>query len=154
MKLRLSIYILVFTVLYSCNSIKTATFDQYSYQQVISLKIESEDLIDHATASYLNYSAEVNDLMLDLKKIVEYEKNKPNNQISYAMLKLLADQNKNLLAGFFKRWQTKDRLSKVFTTEAKAQIMEIFDLIIKYEGDKNKVNQNNIQHYLRDKYGF
>ena len=87
---------------------------------------------------------EVNDLVLELKKLVEYEKNKPNNEITYAMLKLMADQDKNLLAGFLKRWENEQQLSQVFTDEAKVQIMEAFDLIIKYEANKNKENKQSI----------
>jgi len=135
-------------VLLSCNAVKTAVYDQYSYQQTISLKVESEALIENATDNFSNHEAEVNDLVLELKKIVEYEKNKPNNEITYAMIKLMADQDKNLLAGFLKRWENEQQLSQVFTNEAKAQIMEAFDLIIKYEANKNKENKQSILDYL------
>ena len=39
--------ILIIT-LAACNSLKTAVFDQYSYQQAISIKIESLNLMDKA----------------------------------------------------------------------------------------------------------
>ena len=42
-------------LLTSCNSIKTAIFDQYSYQQEVSLKIETKILLQHATESYTPY---------------------------------------------------------------------------------------------------
>lgn len=148
MKLKLFLSSLLFSVLLSCNAVKTAVYDQYSYQQTISLKVESEALIEHATDNFSNHEAEVNDLVLELKKLVEYEKNKPNNEITYAMLKLMADQDKNLLAGFLKRWENEQQLSQVFTNEAKAQIMEAFDLIIKYEANKNKENKQSILDYL------
>ncbi len=151
MKLLKPKYIILFFVVnlfVSCQSLKTAVYDQYSYQQAISLKVESDHLLDYATEPFMNHSEEVETLLLDLKKLVEYEKNKPNNEISYAMLKLLADENKNLLAGFLKRWEEEQQLSGVFTTEAKFQIMEAFDLIIKYEADKNKTNETNILEFL------
>ena len=151
MKLLKPKYIILFFVVnlfVSCQSLKTAVYDQYSYQQAISLKVESDHLLDYATEPFMNHSEEVETLLLDLKKLVEYEKNKPNNEISYAMLKLLADENKNLLAGFLKRWEEEQQLSGVFTTEAKSQIMEAFDLIIKYEADKNKTNETNILEFL------
>lgn len=148
MKLKLFLSSLLFSVLLSCNAIKTAVYDQYSYQQTISLKVESEALIEKATDNFSNHEAEINDLVLELKKLVEYEKNKPNNEITYAMLKLMADQDKNLLAGFLKRWENEQQLSQVFTDEAKAQIMEAFDLIIKYEANKNKENKHSILDYL------
>ncbi len=148
MKLKLFFYICFLSIIVSCNSLKTAVYDQYSYQQTISVKVESEALIDKATDSFSSHKAEVNDLILDLKKLVEYEKNKPNNEITYAMLKLMADQDKSLLAGFLKRWEDEQQLSQVFTNEAKAQIMEAFDLIIKYEANKNKENKTNLLSFL------
>lgn len=150
MKLKLFLSSLLFSVLLSCNAVKTAVYDQYSYQQTISLKVESEALLENATDNFSNHEDEVNDLILELKKLVEYEKNKPNNEITYAMLKLMADQDKNLLAGFLKRWENEQQLSQVFTNEAKAQIMEAFDLIIKYEANKNKENKQSILDYLRN----
>ena len=148
MKLKLFVSTILFSVLLSCNALKTAVYDQYSYQQTVSLKIESEALIKNATNSFTTYKTEVDDLILDLKKLVEYEKNKPNNQITYAMLKIMADQDKNLLAGFLKRWEEENTLSQAFTDEASAQITEAFDLILKYEGNKNKDNKQSILDYL------
>ena len=60
----------------------------------------------------------------------------------------MADQDKSLLAGFLKRWEDEQQLSQVFTNEAKAQIMEAFDLIIKYEANKNKENKTNLLSFL------
>lgn len=135
-------------VLSSCQSLKTAVFDQYSYQQAVSIKVESLNLMDNATQSYNLFQVEVKDLLLGLQKMVEYEKNKPDNEVSYAMWNVLADKDKNLLAGFFERWKTDGQLSKVFTSEAKHQISEALDLIIKYEAQKNKTNETNILDFL------
>lgn len=146
-----SLLIVVITFLtLSCQSLKTAIYDQYSYQQAISLKVESEALIDQATNAFSDYEEAVTTLRLELKKLVEYEKNKSNNSISYAMLQLMANEDRSLLAGFLKRWEDEAQLSQTFTNEAKAQIMEAFDLIIKYEADKNKTNSSNILDFLED----
>ncbi len=122
--------VVVTFLLVSCQSLKTAVYDQYSYQQAISLKVESDAIIDQATTSFSDHENPVATLRMDLKKLVEYEKNKPNNSISYAMLQLMANEDRNLLAGFLKRWEDEEQLSKTFTNEAKAQIMKAFDLII------------------------
>ncbi|MBR9847217.1 MAG: hypothetical protein GYB35_14460 [Algicola sp.] len=132
----------------SCQSLKTAIFDQYSYQQAISVKVESLNLMDDASQPFSTFEVEVGDLMLELQKMVEYEKNKPDNEVSYAMWKVLADKDKNLLAGFFKRWKEDDQLSEAFTSEAKLQVAEALDLIIKYEAQKNKTNETNILNFL------
>ncbi|WP_323787736.1 hypothetical protein [Psychroserpens sp.] len=147
--LRKSLFVMAFVLtLSSCQSLKTAIFDQYSYQQAISIKVESLNLMDDATQSYDSFETEVEGLMLELQKMVEYEKNKPDNQVSYAMWNVLANADKNLLAGFFKRWKEDGQLSKVFKDEAKLQISEALDLIIKYEAQKNKTNETNILNFL------
>ncbi len=139
--------ILIIT-LAACNSLKTAVFDQYSYQQAISIKIESLNLMDKAIEPYTNFEEEAEQLLLDLQKMVEYEKNKPDNEVSYAMWNVMANKDKNLLAGFFKRWKDKSQLSSIFIGEAKIQVAEALDLIVKYEAQKNKTNENNILGFL------
>lgn len=146
---RKSILVMVLLLLISsCNSLKTAIFDQYSYQQAISIKVESLNLMDDASQPFNTFEVEVEDLMLELQKMVEYEKNKPNNEVSYAMWNVLANKDKNLLAGFFKRWKDDGQLSKAFKNEAKLQVSEALDLIIKYEAQKNKTNETNILNFL------
>ncbi|MUU76932.1 hypothetical protein GN138_00610 [Winogradskyella sp. HL2-2] len=135
-------------VFVSCQSLKTAVFDQYSYQQAISIKVESLNLMDEAVNDYLAHETEVRTLQLDLQKMVEYEKNKPDNEVSYTMWKTITNEERNLLAGFLKRWKEKDQLSQVFIDEAKVQVSEALDLIIKYEGQKNKTNETNILNFL------
>jgi len=146
---RKSLFVIVFAlVLSSCQSLKTAVFDQYSYQQAVSIKVESLNLMNDATKSYSASEVEVEELLLDLQKMVEYEKNKPDNEVSFAMWNVLANKDKNLLAGFFKRWKADGQLSETFTNEAKLQISEAVDLIIKYEAHKNKTNETNILDFL------
>ncbi|WP_299103472.1 hypothetical protein [uncultured Winogradskyella sp.] len=135
-------------VLVSCQSLKTAVFDQYSYQQAISLKVEGLNLMDEAVNDFTQHAAEVKTLRLDLQKIMEYEKNKPDNEVSCAMWKSIANEERNLLAGFLKRWKEKNQLSQVFIDEAKIQVSESIDLIIKYEGQKNKTNETKILNFL------
>ncbi|UOB17088.1 hypothetical protein [Abyssalbus ytuae] len=138
-KIKLTI-LAVFTllVLFSCEALKTAPYDQYSYQKSIDIKIDSSRLMDEATTSYSSHSEEIDKLLIDMEKMVEYEKNKPNNEITYAMWKLISDENKNLLGGFFKRWEEKETLSQAFVIEAKSQVMEAMDMLIQYEGKKDK----------------
>jgi len=127
--------IVIFT---SCEALKTAAYDQYSYQKSVEIKVEASNLIDKAITSYSENIDAIEDLNLEIQKIVEYEKNKPNNEITYAMWQLLNDEEKNMLSGFLKHWQEKDKLSQIFVTEAKGQIMEAMDLLIQYEGKKDK----------------
>ena len=140
--IKTTILVLFLLSLVSCTSTKTALFDQYSYQKTTELKVETSNLIDKAATSYSANKIQIDKLLLDIEKLVEYEKNKPNNEISFAMWTILNDKEKNLLAGFFKRWEEKDKLSSTFSKEAKNQVLEAFDLLIQYELKKDKESAN------------
>jgi hypothetical protein len=126
----------------SCTSTKTALFDQYSYQKTTELKVETVQLMDKATEPYTIHKEEVETLLLNIEKLAEYEKNKPNNEITFEMWKILNDKEKNLLAGFFKRWETKGIISPVFLEESKKQVLDALDLLIQYEIKKDKESKD------------
>lgn len=128
----------------SCDALKTAVYDQYSYQKSVEIKVEASSLMDKAITPYADNKEEIEALNKEIQKIVEYEKNKPNNEITYAMWKILSNKEKNLLAGFFKRWEEKGQMSQFFVTEAKAQVLEAMDLLIQYEGKKDKVAKDRL----------
>jgi hypothetical protein len=131
-------------VFFSCESLKTATHDQYAYEKTIEIKVEASNLIDKATLPYSSHLKEIGDLGLKIQKIVAYEKDRPNNEITFAMWQLLTDKDKNLLVGFFKRWQAKGQLNEAFVNEAKAQIMEALNLLIQYEVRKDKQSKESL----------
>ena|SRR6218665_3250822 len=122
----------------SCNSTRTALFDQYSYEKTIELKVETINLMNKAVTPYSANKNDIETLALNIEKLIEYEKNKPNNEITFAMWQVLSDKEKNLLAGFFKRWESKEILSPYFVDESKKQILNAFDLLIQYEINKDK----------------
>ena len=139
----------LFVILFvSCNTIKTAIYDQYSYQQDIALKVETLAVLKHGTESYDAFETQIEHLLLEMEKMEEYEKNKPNNSISYKMWELMTDENRNSVAGLFKMWKTKGQLSSVFLLEANDQIEAAFDALIKYEISKNKENENILLNVL------
>lgn len=127
-----------------CNSIKTSIFDQHSYQKTTELKVATSNLMDKATSPYKDHQEEVDKLLLEIQKLMEYEKNKPNNEITFAMWQLLNDKEKNLLAGFFKRWEEKETLSPDFLQESKNQVLEALDLLIQYEIKKDKQSKDSL----------
>lgn len=136
--LKPALFSIFFLFITSCNVFKTALYDQYSYEKVTSLKVESLHLMSEAEKPYAEFDEQVKQLVIEIEKLTEYEKNKPNNELSYGMLQLLKDPEKSLLGGFFKRWEEKNTLSKVFVDESKKQVEEAFDLLIKYESSKDK----------------
>ncbi len=135
-------------LLMSCNAIKTAVFDQHSYQQAISLKVESTSLLNKATEPFSDHAQEVADLLVEVEKMKEYEKNKENNNFTYKMWEILGDEDKNLLAGLLKRWKDQGQLSSVFVQQASPQVQEAFDLLIKYESKKDKEGEQGILNFL------
>ena len=128
----------------SCVSTKTALYDHYSYQKTTEVKVEASTLMNEATSPYLFHKKEVDALFFNIDKLVEYEKNKPNNEITFAMWKMLTDKEKNLLTAFFKRWETKEVLSPVFLEESKKQILDALDLLIQYEIKKDKESKDEL----------
>mgnify|MGYP001058854379 CR=1 FL=1 len=137
------LFILSFAIS-SCNSTRTALFDQYSYEKTIELKVETVSLMNKSTILYSENKEEIDKLFLNIEKLVEYEKNKPDNEITFQMWQLLNDKEKNLVAGFFKRWETKGIVSKSFSEESKKQILEAFDLLIQYEIKKDKQSKDEL----------
>lgn len=128
----------------SCESTRTAVFDQYSYQKTTELKVEASKLMDKATAPYAKHQQETEAFFLQVEKLIEYEKNKPDNETTFAMWKLLTDEEKNLLSGFFKRWKEKESLSPIFLQESKKQVMEAIDMLIQYEIKKDKTSKDGL----------
>ena len=150
MKTLKSLYLILISsiAIFSCQSAKTALYDQYSYQQTTSIKVEASNVMDKATTPYSNNKEIVEKLLLDIDKLVEYEKNKPNNEITFAMWKILTDKEKNLLTGFFKRWEEKGSFSPVFLQEAKKQITDALDLLIQYEVKKDKESKDSLVNLI------
>lgn len=150
-KLQIFYAVIVTSFLFiSCESTKTAAFDQYSYQKATEVKVESNHLIEKATKPYENYEVEVEELLSDLDKIMEYEKNKPYNDVSWQLWQILSDEERNLLAGFLKRWKEKGQMSLVFVNEAKSQVMEAIDLIIKYEASKDQQSKKQLLNFINN----
>jgi hypothetical protein len=138
----LTLLIALFFAITSCTSTKTALFDHYSYQKTTELKVETSKLMNKAITSYSTHKEEVEALMFHIEKLTEYEKNKPNNEITFAMWKLLTNKEKNLLAGFFKRWETKGIVSPAFLEESKKQVLDALDLLIQYEIKKDRESKD------------
>jgi hypothetical protein len=132
----------------SCASLRTAAFDQYSYQKGTEIKVDATRLMDKATMQYDSQTAAIVNLETELDKMVEYEKNKPDNQISYAMWKMIADPNKKFIGGFLKLWKEKGTVGSFFITEAKGQIVEALDLVLQYEGKKDPAAESKLKAIL------
>lgn len=108
----------------------------------------SNALMQKATTPYQDNLQQIGALGKEIDLILQYEEFKPDNEITYGMWQLLADPDRNLLIGFFKRWQEKGTLNETFIDEARLQINEAMDLLLKYEASKDKEAKNTLQQFL------
>jgi len=134
--------LLLLAILSSCGT-STAFFDQMSYKETISAKVEALALMDKAVNDYSSEQAKIEEVNLAMQKMYEYEKNRENNTETVRMWEILLDPEKNLYGGFIKRWESESKLSKVFVNEAKPQIEKAFDIILGLETKKVKPEEAN-----------
>ena len=80
-------------------------------------------------------------MKIDLKKAYEYAKGRPHNEESTQQWLIMGDPARNLLGGFFKRWEEKSMLSTSFIDGAKKNVADGFDQIIGLESGKIKPGQ-------------
>jgi len=134
-------FVLVASILTGCMSM--ALFDEYVYKETISVKVDAQLLMAKATTDYTNYQKDVEDLLANVQKLYEYEKGRSNNVETIKMWELMLNPDKNMLAGFMKRWQDKGKMGKMFVEEAQKQVKEAFDIIIGLETHKLKKEKVN-----------
>lgn len=113
-----------------------ARYDQYSYQEAISLKVDAVNLIASATDSISKHLLEVNAVNTRIEKLYEYEKGKPNNTITTQQWEILKNPDRNLYGGFIKEWKNNGKLKPVYVSDKQDQIGKAFDVIIKLEAHK------------------
>ena len=140
--------VLALLLVTSCGSLRGPVFDQYSYQKATELKVDATRLMGKATMQYDSQKAAIDHFEAELEKMLEYQKNRPNNQISYAMWKMIANPDKKFIAGFLKRWKDQGKLSSFFVNEAKGQVVEALDLILQYEGKKDPAAEKRLKGIL------
>jgi hypothetical protein len=116
-------------------------FDQYAYQQTTSLKVDALNVMDLATGKYDSNATVVLGVNTSIDKMVEYEKNRPKNEISEKMWVILQDSTQNLYGGFIKRWKKEGTLDPVFIKESQKLVGQAFDQISELESGKIKSQQ-------------
>lgn len=91
------------------------------------------------------YKTQIEDFQIRLDKIVEYEKNRPQNDISVKMWDKLLNPEGHLLGGFFKRWGSEGVLNGTFVQEMKPLVGDAFDQIAGLESHKIKESEVNFK---------
>ncbi len=136
MKSTIPVFILLLLVM-GCSP-RISPFDQYAYLQTTSIKVDAEDVVQLATGDYGSHQRELSELNKEIRKIYEYDKNRPKNEKTVQQWDFLLDPKGGLLGGFLKQWKDQGRLDSVYVAEKVVQIGRGFDQIIYLEIGKNK----------------
>jgi uridine phosphorylase len=128
---------LLLLLLTGCGS-SISLFDQYAYTQTTSIKVDASDVMVLATQDFQAHQKEVADLTREIRKIYEYDKNRPQNGKTVQQWDLMMDPKGGLLGGFLKEWQNKGKLDSVYVVEKITEIGLGFDQVIYLEIAKNK----------------
>jgi hypothetical protein len=122
-------------ILTSCSSM--AVYDQYAYQETVSLKVDALNLMDKAKEDQAMHQTEIDQLSTRIQKMLEYEKGREKNTLTVALWNDLLDPKKHLFGGFIKKWKEGIQ-EEVFIAEMKMQVNDAFDTIISLESKKIK----------------
>jgi len=118
----------------ACSTI--SKYDQYAYQQTTSLKVDALNVMDLATTAYNAHETDVQNVSTAIDKMVEYQKNRPKNQVSEKMWVIIQDSTQNLYGGFIKRWKKEGTLDPAFVKESQQLVGQAFDQISQLESGK------------------
>ena len=127
--------LLFLLALTGCSTMMSA-FDQVAYQQVTSIRVDAINLMEEATEDYTVHVKEVKALQLQINKAIEYDKHRPHNEITNQMWAILNDPQRNLLGGFFVKWQHDGKCGAVYIQEKIKQVGRSFDQIAELESKK------------------
>ncbi len=116
-------------------------FDQYAYAQTTSIKVDALNLMDLANDDFAKNQASVMEFQTKLRKVYEYEKNRPKNEISVKLWDILIDTSGNLLGGFLSRWEKENKLNVAFINNEKDLVGKAFDQISGLESKKIKASE-------------
>ncbi len=135
-KIQRGLIVIIGLFLMACTTI--SPFSETAYRMSTGIKAAALDLMAKADEPYATHQKDVDALMLEAKKAYEYAKSRPQNEISAQQWAIMIDPSRHMLAGFFKRWQEKGTLGKIFIKEAISQISKGFDQISGLESGKIK----------------
>lgn len=136
LKIKTILYLSMLVLLNACSTI--SKFDQYSYTQATSIKVDALNMMGHATEPYSLHKKDVSEVQTAIDKVFEYEKNRPKNALSEKMWMVIKDSTGHLYGGFIKRWENKGTLNAAFIKESQSEVGTAFDQISQLESGKIK----------------
>ena len=143
----LKIYLIAFVTTFSVVSCGSSLYDHFTYTETIETKLQALSLMDKSDDAFSTHENEVIDLKNQLEKMLTYEKGKNKNEITTKMWEVLNNDNK-LIKSYLSLWERKGSLNTDFIKEAKPQIEEAFNILIQYEENKDKTNENAVINFI------
>lgn len=120
----------------SCSLI--SNYDQKSYENATSLKVDTKNVMGLATESYSSHTTDIGTLITNLDKAYEYDFSRPKNDITIRLWDKLRNPDGALLGGFLAEWKTEGRLLPGYVRSKQTQIGRGFDMISGLESGKLK----------------
>src|SRR5579885_3246803 len=114
-KYKFAIFLLLTCFIYGCKPL-IATYDDYSYKQLSSVKVDVLNVLDKSSEDYTVHAQEVENVLTETHKAMEYDIHKPKNVVMTKMWlvlnKLLTDTTaviesdpQSHLKGIFASWK-------------------------------------------------
>lgn len=126
-------------LLLSACSTLVSNFDQNTYVAASDIKLQSLELISHASDPASSHQADIDALSAKLSAQLSYELGKgASNSISYHQWSKVGDSNGNLLGKFLGDWNGGKTFSSAYIQEKSSQISDAFDEILRLEGAKSR----------------
>lgn len=113
-------------------------YSPIAYQNATSLKAETLALVDKATEPYGDHKAEVERVLVENRKALEFVRGVPSNSLSARQWQILTQPDGALLGRFFTRWRDEQRLSRPFIDNFRAILSDAYDEIICLEANKKE----------------
>jgi len=124
----------------ACSSL-IASYNPRSYENAVSLKVETLALMSRAVTPYSENVDRIERLSIDIDIAYEYVKGIDNNTLSVKQWEIVKKRDGKLLGKFFRKWEEKGTLKPFFINEFKGLISDSFDEIICLEMNKNKAQK-------------
>lgn len=138
MKLILKLPLIGLIFLSGCANL-ISNFDQNSYQNAASFKMQSLALIDKSNESSSFHQEDIVNLQDKLSFALAYEKGKGKaGLITYKQWDILANPSGSLLGSYLDLWKNGAVFSPEYISEKRIQINDGWDEIINLESSKTK----------------
>jgi hypothetical protein len=134
----LNVATLLFLLFFTSCSPVISQFSQHAYKETTSPKVDALLLMDKATENYEKHREEADLLHRNLMKLMEYERNRPLNEVTRDMWEILVDPEGNLLRSFLQRWEKQGPQNAAYIVQKKKQVGNAFDQIAQLESKKLK----------------